>query len=261
MAGDRPPTAAEKDRLLALMKSRGNTFYSDLLYSLTHLYFPPELARTLWAKVLRHKSTLTTNLKRNAGIAVAALDYLTNITATMSAATLVRESDFAAIVGLSLHDGLTGLFNHTYFYQQMDVEVRRFTRYGMAVSLVLFDVDNFKQVNDTLGHPEGDRVLARLGKALRSAARDTDICCRYGGEEFAAILPFTNATEATFIADRLRVAMGATAPDGPASVTVSAGVASCGRQTATANGLVKAADAALYQAKTTGKNRVVAGRQ
>jgi diguanylate cyclase (GGDEF)-like protein len=255
-AGDRQLTEAEKNTLDDLKKSRGLRFFSDLLYSITHQYFRPEVAQDLWTEILRHKNGLSTALRRNVRIAVAALDYLSNITANMGSVTLVGEGHIEEIVGLSLRDGLTGLFNHTYFYQQIDLEVRRYVRYGTLVSLVLIDIDDFKEVNDTYGHREGDRILAAMGRTLTRVARDSDICCRYGGEEFAIILPFTDVHEAGGIANRLRKELAEPLPGGR-TVTVSIGVASCGKKTGTYRELVEKADAALYQVKRSGKNRVV----
>jgi diguanylate cyclase (GGDEF)-like protein len=256
LAGDRPLKEAEKSHLDHLKKSRGLIFFSDLLYSITHQYFPPEVAEGLWIEVLRHKYGLSTDLGRNVRIAVAALDYLSNITGNMGSATLVGEALIEELVGLSLRDGLTGLFNHTYFYQQIDFEVRRYVRYGTIVSLVLIDIDDFKEINDTFGHREGDRILAIMGRTLTTIARDSDICCRYGGDEFMVILPLTDVHEAGVIANRLNRELTERLPGGRA-VTVSIGVASCGGKIGTHRDLVEKVDAALYQAKKSGKNRVV----
>lgn len=255
LAGDRPLTEAEASRLAELKKNRGLRFFSDLLYSITHQYFSPETAEGLWTEVLRHKCQLSSALKRNVKIVVATLDYLSNITTNMDSATLVDEANIEKIVEMSLHDGLTGLFNQTYFYQQIDFEVRRYARYGSLVSLILIDIDDFKVVNDTYGHREGDRILAAMGKTLMRVARDSDICCRYGGEEFAVVLPLTDIHEASAIANRLRIELAERLPDGQ-TVTVSIGVASCGEKTKTYRVLVEQADAALYQVKKSGKNRV-----
>jgi diguanylate cyclase (GGDEF)-like protein len=256
LAGDRPLKEAEHIRLNELKKSRGRAFFSDLLYSITHQYFPADDAENLWADILRHKYRISKVLGRNVRIAVAALDYLSNITGEMGAATLVGEAHIEEIVGLSLRDGLTGLFNHTYFYQQIDLEVRRYVRYGALVSLALLDIDDFKEVNDAFGHREGDRILAAMGKALLRVARDSDICCRYGGDEFVVILPLTDVREAGLIAERLKSEMAKRLPDGR-TVTVSIGVASCGEKTTTYRELVEKADAALYQVKKSGKDRVL----
>ena len=257
LAGDRQLTQTEKIQLGDLKKSRGRKFFSDLLYSITHQFFPPEVAEGLWTDILRHKYEMSTALMRNVGIVVASLDYLSNITTNMDSATIVGEVDIAEIVGLSMRDGLTGLFNHSYFYQQIDMEVRRYVRYGTSVSLVLIDIDDFKKVNDTFGHQEGDRILAAMGRNLADVARDSDICCRYGGEEFAVILPLTDIHVAGVIANRLRTKLAELLSDGCTMVTVSIGVVSCDEKTRSSRELVKKADAALYQAKRSGKNRVV----
>jgi diguanylate cyclase (GGDEF)-like protein len=255
LAGDRALTEAEKQRLNEHKKNRGHRFYSDLLYSITHQFFPPEVAESLWDQILQHKTILSLALERNVRIAVAALDYLSNITSNMGSATLVGEANIEEIIGLSLRDGLTGLFNHTYFYQQIDFEVRRYLRYGTLVSLVLIDIDDFKAVNDSYGHREGDRVLAEIGRTLIRVERDSDICCRYGGEEFAVILPLTDIYEAGVIACRLNIELKTLLPDGGV-VTVSIGVASSDNNTRTYRELVERADTALYHVKRSGKNRV-----
>jgi len=255
LAGDRPVTDAEKISLDELRNSRGHRFYSDLLYSITHQYFSPDIAETLWAEILQHKDRLMMLLGRNVGVTVTMLDYLSNITNNMNSATLVSEAHIEEIVGLSLRDGLSGLFNHTYFYQQIDLEVKRFRRYGTPVSLALIDIDDFKVVNDTHGHREGDRILALMGRTLLRLARDSDISCRYGGEEFAVILPLTDVHETIDIANRMRTEMAVALPDGR-TVTVSIGVASCSESIETFQDLVEKADAALYQAKRRGKNQV-----
>jgi diguanylate cyclase (GGDEF)-like protein len=120
----------------------------------------------------------------------------------------------------------------------------------------MIDIDDFKEVNDTYGHMEGDRILSTMGRTLMHVARNSDICCRYGGDEFAVILPLTHIHEAGEIADRMRKDLAELLPDGR-TVTVSIGVASCGKMTRTFRDLVERADAGLYEVKKSGKNRVV----
>ena len=125
---------------------------------------------------------------------------------------------------------------------------------------MMIDIDNFKEINDTFGHQTGDDVLASLGRIIREEAREADICCRYGGEEFAVIMPLTDANSAGALAERLRVRVAQSSFDGR-SVTVSIGVASCGEKIRTPQELVKKADSALYDAKRSGKNRVEVDKQ
>jgi diguanylate cyclase (GGDEF)-like protein len=255
-AGDRPMTEDEESFLSDLRKSRGQLFFSDLLYAITHQFFSPVAAEKLWGHILRHKREISKALNRNVEIVVATLDYLTSLTSDVNLPTLVNEAHIAEIVNLSMRDGLTGLFNHTSCYEIMDLELKSYLRHGTVVSLILLDIDDFKTVNDRCGHQEGDRVLKELGAAIEDTARDSDICCRYGGEEFAVILPLTNASGAAEIAERIRE-RATRIHAGDCTLTVSSGVASSDEDTTTSRALVKKADSALYQAKRSGKNRVM----
>jgi len=255
-AGDRPMTEAEESLLSDLKQSRGALFFSDLLYAITHQYFPAAVAEKLWKEILRHKYEISKALNRNVQIIVAALDYLTDLRSDVRLPTLVNEAHIAEIVRLSMRDGLTGLFNHTSCYEIINLQLKSYARHATVVSLILADIDDFKAMNDQCGHQEGDRVLKELAATIENTTRDSDICCRYGGEEFAVILPLTNARGAAGIAERIRAeAMRIHA--GGRALTISSGVASCSEKTTTAHALVEKADRALYQAKSSGKNRVV----
>ena len=255
-AGDRPLTESERALLDDLKKSRDGELSSDMLYAITHERFPPAVAEGLWNQILRHKVELSEAVQRNVGVAVAALDYLSNLKGELKSPTLMGESHVADIARLVLRDGLTRLFNHTTCLEKIAVELRIYQRYGRTASLLMVDVDDFKKVNDQYGHQAGDRVLAALGATIDTATRGSDICCRYGGEEFAVILPATDTHKAGLLAERLRAKAEKSLPDGR-QITVSIGVASCGEDTSTAQALVEKADAALYRAKRSGKNRVV----
>jgi len=159
-------------------------------------------------------------------------------------------------------DGLTGLWNRVYFDQRLHEILAGCRRYGGRVSLVMADIDHFKRVNDTFGHPFGDRVLERVAEVLRSGVRPSDMPCRYGGEEFAIILPETDAAGGAELAERLRVRIaepGWHKQEPSFVVTASFGVASSpgGDDASTAaDQLVLEADAALYRAKRAGRNCV-----
>ncbi len=162
-------------------------------------------------------------------------------------------------------DELTGLANNRHFREWMGGEVRRAGRFGHELSLMLIDVDNFKQVNDSRGHLQGDDVLRVLGRILASHARQVDMPARYGGEEFAVALPETGVDGAREFAERIREAIEmALVPSisggEPIAVTASIGVATLPSDAEDVNGLIAAADGALYSAKRAGKNRVAVAR-
>ncbi|MBI5074793.1 MAG: diguanylate cyclase [Nitrospirae bacterium] len=162
---------------------------------------------------------------------------------------------------LSVTDGLTGLFNSRYFYRYLDLEISRTKRYGSSFSLMLFDIDNFKKLNDTYGHQAGDEVLQELARIFKSVSRETDIVVRYGGEEFVIILPNTAEDEAIALANRILLTVQETKIKINAtervSITISGGVASFPQNASTAKNLLNAADSAMYAAKTAGKNTIV----
>jgi len=159
-------------------------------------------------------------------------------------------------------DEKTGLSNYRVFYRKLREEWERSERYQVPLSIVMLDLDDFKKVNDSHGHPAGDKVLREFGMLVSGGARGTDLAARYGGEEFAMILPHTDRIRAERVAERVRAAVADFSflePDHPLRVTVSAGVATFapGLDIASAEQLVAAADRALYAAKKAGKNRVV----
>ncbi len=162
---------------------------------------------------------------------------------------------------LVYRDGLTGLYNHRYFQESIGQEIARASRYHSSVSLIMFDIDFFKKVNDTHGHPAGDLVLMNIARAVTSAVRPCDIIARYGGEEFAVILPETSASGVKVFAARLRRCVEgiATLVDGQLIyVTVSAGATTFSKDgvQVTKDVLIDTADRALYISKQNGRNQV-----
>jgi len=255
-SGDREMTEAESNFMQMQKNSRGKVFYSDLFYAISHHYFSPEIARRLWQKVIDHKHLLSEKLGRNIRITVATLDYLSNITDEIRSLTLMSETYVSEIANLSMVDGMTGLFNHSSCYAFLELELRNYIRYGVGVALILLDIDNFKLVNDQCGHQEGDRILIEFANTLKKQTRNSDICCRFGGEEFVVILPFTSVSnEALVIAERIREGAMSIVYSGQ-HITISAGVALCDSKTRTPQALVEKADHALYQAKNK-KNKVI----
>lgn len=156
---------------------------------------------------------------------------------------------------LAVTDALTGLLNRRYIEERLLEEVKRSNRHGYPMSFLMLDVDHFKSYNDNFGHPAGDEALKLVSSVLRDTLRGADVAARFGGEEFAILLPQTTDEEAAAIAERIRGNIENTRfPH--RSVTVSIGVASCSSELCSVNGLIKAADVALYDAKNKGRNSV-----
>ncbi len=157
---------------------------------------------------------------------------------------------------LSNTDGLTALYNRRHLDESLQSELDRARRYELPLAVLMFDIDHFKNFNDTHGHDQGDRVLQAIATTLRGALRNQDYPCRYGGEEFAAILPNTPRAGAYSLAERLRKDVEQMAVDG-LKVTISIGVATYPDHDVTEQArLIEAADAAMYDAKRSGRNRV-----
>jgi len=160
---------------------------------------------------------------------------------------------------MSITDELTGLHNSRHFFKRLKAEVERTDRYGHPLTLLILDLDNFKKHNDTFGHLSGDRVLAESGNIIRKSIRSTDSAYRYGGEEFAVILPESSGQESFYFAERIRKSFESQAlfahKNEGLRVTVSIGAAQyIGGEEITA--FIKRADKNMYEAKNAGKNRI-----
>jgi diguanylate cyclase (GGDEF)-like protein len=161
---------------------------------------------------------------------------------------------------LASTDPLTGALNRRHFWRTADMELHRHHRYFRELAMLVMDIDHFKRINDTFGHPTGDKVLRELVKSCVKNLRKSDIFGRIGGEEFAVLLVETQAEASVEVADRLRQQLAAiqTIIDGgiPINFTVSIGVTHARREDESLDDLIKRADAALEQAKSKGRNRV-----
>lgn len=155
-------------------------------------------------------------------------------------------------------DGLTGLLNRKAWEQSLRQEFKRYQRYHRASSLIMLDIDHFKDINDTYGHPAGDEVIRRTAAALVSSLRDSDVAGRYGGEEFAVILVDTDATGAEIVAERLRTSVEASSvayEEHVINYTISLGIAELTPKITDPTMWIDTADRGLYNAKRAGRNR------
>ena len=224
---------------------------------MTHEIYIEEKAATLWNQIVAHRASLGKRLGRDVGVLVAALDYLSNISGDMKSPKIIDDVRLEEAADMATRDSLTGLYIRGVFDFSLERMVREHRRYEKALSVLLLDIDDFKQVNDHWGHVIGDQVLRRIGKVVLNSIRKADFPARYGGEEIAIIFPETSIEQATVMAYRLHKDVSRCFAKSDPTITVSIGL-SCIRDpdVTTASELVRQTDKALYKAKSSGKNKV-----
>ncbi len=203
--------------------------------------------------------TLVAGSRKKAALDPDVLRML-EVLAIQAAQAVLRAQLFEQMEKMATTDGLTGLLNHRTFQSRADEALAQAKRYGRKCSIILTDIDHFKSVNDTYGHPMGDQVLKGVARIIRDKARDTDIVARYGGEEFAIVMPETDAKGALVIAERIREGVMAEVfqtENGPLKVTLSLGIATSPEHGVEKQRLVDLSDQCLYHAKRHGRNQSV----
>jgi diguanylate cyclase (GGDEF)-like protein len=245
----------------ALVHRWGDEVYSVLLHTAVHLEFGKRAARRHYEAVIAHWQQLCTDTGRDVDFRVALLDYFLAINKRIKNPKIIEIKIFEQTRQETETDDLTRLYNYRYFRKAIELEVCRSQRYHAPLSLVLFDADNFKFYNDANGHMAGNKALKKLAGIIRRAVREMDVVARFGGEEFAVLLPETNKRGAFTIADRIcrsveqaRFACAKAQPNGRFSI--SGGIATLHVDADDSTALIKKADQALYQAKARGKNQV-----
>ena len=176
-------------------------------------------------------------------------------------ATTIESAEQSAAI-----DPLTRVYSRGYFTQRFEAELRRARNYSHPLTLLLFDIDHFKKVNDTYGHPAGDLILVKLGQVLADGIRSSDFAARYGGEEFTVVMTQADKEKAYAFAEILRSSVESTkfqipGQEHPLKVTISGGVANFPQDGGSTTDLIRVADEALYQAKQSGRNRIVKAQQ
>ncbi|MCC6275517.1 MAG: GGDEF domain-containing protein [Leptospiraceae bacterium] len=241
---------------LQLKNQKG--FYSDLFRVLAHLNMEEPEAKKHWDQILNNTNMFSEKIGHSVGFRVAMLDYLLNEAKLLKNPKFIDITVYENIVRNSITDELTGIYNKRYFDIIFEKELKRGQRYGRPFSVFLFDLDNFKNYNDTYGHHEGDRVLKLVGSILSGIFRTEDSPFRIGGEEFLVILPELEVTSAMFAAKRFTEELREKSEKTlKRKITVSGGITAYPAHGDNTGILFQKADKALYLAKSQGKNLIL----
>lgn len=230
--------------------------YSNIFLRLTHKNFDEVEALFYWKKVILHRQELQKVLNRDPGIIVACLDYFTNINQLLEEVTIIEESRMRYIISSNLIDDLTKLFSRGIFDIVLLKEVNYAKRLESDLSLIMMDVDDFKIINSDYGHQTGDHILKELGMVLLRTVRSMDIACRYGGDEFAIIMPNTSKAYAFELSERIKDHIS-TIKVKEKGINVSIGISTLNDMDQDGISLIKRADENMFLAKQIGKNCII----
>ena len=255
-AGDDDHFIEELNRLRI---EQGPMVCRSIFQTLASVDVPRDTAVEYWEKILARREMLIRTLNRKISLMTAMCDFLGSETTCLNSPRLVDVSTFERVIRESMFDGLTGLFNRQYFDEIFEHQVSQAKRYDTDLSVLFLDVDNFKDINDSLGHIVGDLVLKKIGNIIRDSKRDSDIAARFGGEEFVLLMPHTESIKAYILADRIRREVETEefiAHGRPFRLTISGGLASFPMNATEPAELLHMADSATYLAKGSGKNTI-----
>ncbi len=246
------------DKIKTIMKQNGDRVFSNLLKVFTHLELDPAEAEKVWNEIIQHQGMLADKLGRPVGLRVAMLDYFISVNKQMRNPKIIEIEIFEKLEKSLITDDLTGLFNKRFFHEAFYREVQRAKRYGVDLSLMFIDIDDFKKCNELHGHPFGDKVLKQVASIIEACVREVDYPCRFGGDEFVVILPETRGPKAVVAAERVQKEIERTSflQGKEFHLTASAGIASCGIDGTSPDAIIENADTALRRAKNDGKNLV-----
>ncbi len=243
-----------------LAGTQGDRIFPVLLNIFTQLDFKVEEAPSIWRNLVKHRQKMMAAMDRPVNLTTAICDYMLTVEKALIQPKVVELNLFEETRHYSKCDRLTGLYNRAYFEEALNSEASRCRRYQSEFSLVFFDLDHFKTINDTLGHLAGDSVLKTIANLILSEKRAEDIAARFGGEEIVLILPGTQKYSALILAERIRHKieyMNLYFEKQMIQATVSGGIATFPLDTDIAGELLDCADRALYRAKHRGRNQIV----
>jgi diguanylate cyclase (GGDEF)-like protein len=242
-----------------IIDREGQQAYPVIFHVLTNLVIEPQEAEAFWREIIGHYESLNTSLGRKVSLRTTICDYFCSIHKSLRNPKVVEIHIFEKAVKASKYDSLTGLLNRQSFDEALKTEINRAKRHTQDLSLLFFDLDDFKRINDSLGHPAGDAVLKAVADIILKEKRVEDVAARYGGEELVVILPETGKMNALVLGERIRQKvekMKLKYKGHTIQLTISGGLAAFPVNAASAAALIKCADNALYRAKGSGKNNI-----
>jgi diguanylate cyclase (GGDEF)-like protein len=242
-----------------IARSEGDLIFPVLLNVFTQLDFSQNEAKEIWEGILKHRKEMSESFKRQVNLLTAICDYFLTIKKSFNYPKVVELKVFEEANHFSKCDSLTGLYNRGYFEDSLSGEISRARRYDTEFSILFLDLDDFKKVNDTMGHLAGDFVLKKVSNLIIKEKREEDVVARYGGEELVVILPETNKVNTIIKSERIRKKiqdMPLVFDGKKIQISVSGGIATFPQDATEANKLIRCADQALYRAKSEGKNQI-----
>jgi len=243
-----------------VIAKEGRGTYRVILHILTHLELDQREAADCWREIIALHQEMSAALKRPVSLRTAICDYFCSVHKSLKNPKVVEIHIFETTLKNSKYDGLTGLLNRLTLEEMISREINRARRHTEKLSMIFFDLDNFKQVNDCFGHQAGDAFLKQVAAVIQSEKRLEDMAGRYGGEEMLLLLPETHKKNAAAIGERIRSRVEKTVIQwqrSPIRATVSGGLSVFPDEARDAASLVRQADEALQRAKAAGKNRIV----
>lgn len=247
------------EELKSLIARQGKAVYSYIFQILTNLDLQPEEAEQHWKNILAHNQDLTAAMGREVNLRTAVCDYFCSINKSLHNPKIIEIHIFEKAAKSSTFDNLTGLLNRSAFDEMLAREISRAKRHDSNLTLIFLDLDDFKRVNDTLGHLAGDEVLKKVSQLIMAEKRSEDFAARYGGEEITILLPETSKSDGWIIGERIRqkIAEMEIPYEGKnIKATISGGLASFPIDAGDGLTLLKYADKAMYRAKSFGKNNI-----
>jgi diguanylate cyclase (GGDEF)-like protein len=261
VSGDIIDHIQDDEYLLDSIGKKPGTYYRDLIFALIQIRLPEDEAKRDWKEVLKHKYLMSEKLGRNVGIHVSTLDYYTNVKKRIINPKIIDANDYVDTASRAITDDLTKAYNRHFFEDDFRRLFLQGRTMGKIFSLIMLDLDHFKIYNDLNGHIQGDIALIETVRILHAVCSLDDTVCRYGGEEFAILLPSQPLNLAIKTAENIRQAIfdyrfvnEQALPNG--RLSASLGVTSYREDIESPQNMLEEADVALYRAKNSGRNRI-----